>query len=94
MQFATEEGQTLAREGGKLAIAQVIKDTAETLSELVAIAAETNVNNSAYNRAGVRDSLRDLASQLSDIQALAEDINAPRLDFYTNDRRSLNPSEN
>ncbi|WP_088889056.1 hypothetical protein [Leptolyngbya ohadii] len=79
MSFATTEGQSLARDGGRLAIAEIIEETAGLLAALVDSAAEQNVSNSAFRRAGVRDVLRDLASQLEEVRDLAAAIHPPEL---------------
>lgn len=58
LHFATFEGQSLAREGGKLAISQVVKETAEDLANLVKATSYAKIENSAFNRAGVESTLR------------------------------------
>lgn len=79
LHFATFEGQSLAREGGKLAISQVVKETAEDLANLVKATSYAEIKNSAFKRAGVKASLRDLASQLSEVKDLAGQLYPPSL---------------
>ncbi|MBW4639081.1 MAG: hypothetical protein KME05_12755 [Gloeocapsa sp. UFS-A4-WI-NPMV-4B04] len=79
LHFATFEGQSLAREGGKLAISQVVKETAEDLANLVKATSYAEIKNSAFKRAGVKASLRDLASQLREVKNLAGQLYPPSL---------------
>lgn len=73
-EFATFEGQALAKGGGKLAIAEVVKETAKQIADVVNAASDVKINNSAFDRAGVRDSLKDLAAQLRVVEALAKQV--------------------
>lgn len=82
LHFATFEGQALAREGGKLAISQVVKETAEDLANLVKATSYAEIKNSAFKRAGVKASLRDLASQLREVRDLAGHLYPPSLTSY------------
>lgn len=82
LHFATFEGQSLAREGGKLAISQVVKETAEDLANLVRATSYAEIKNSAFKRAGVKASLRDLASQLREVSDLARQLHPPKLNSY------------
>jgi hypothetical protein len=79
LRFATEEGPTLARSGGKLGIANVIAETAERLMILLQAASYTPVRNSAFRRAGVVRALRDLAFQTYQVQRLAEELIPPSI---------------
>lgn len=79
LRFATEEGPTLARSGGKLGIANVIAETAERLMILLQAASYTPVRNSAFRRAGVVRALRDLAFQTYQVQRLAAELIPPSL---------------
>jgi hypothetical protein len=82
LHFATFEGQALAREGGKLAISQVVKETAEGLANLVRATSYAEIKNSAFKRAGVKASLRDLASQLREVSDFAGHLYPPSLTAY------------
>lgn len=82
LHFATFEGQALAREGGKLAISQVVKETAADLANLVKATSYAEIKNSAFKRAGVKASLRDLASQLREVSDLAGQLHPPKLNSY------------
>ncbi|AUT00240.1 hypothetical protein CLI64_07510 [Nostoc sp. CENA543] len=82
-EFATFEGQALAKGGGKLAIAEVVKETAKQLADLVTATSDAPISHSAFKRAGVIDSLKDLADQLREVSTLAgqvkreQNINVP-----------------
>lgn len=77
MRFATQEGPMLARSGGKIGIAQSLKGTADRLMILVQAASFVPVQNTAYRRAGVTRSLKDLAFQLYQVKRLAEELIPP-----------------
>ena len=77
--FATEEGPTLARSGGKLGIANAIANTATKLMILIQAASYVPVGNTAYNRAGAIRALRDLAFQTYQVKRLAEELIPPLL---------------
>lgn len=83
--FGAEEGPTLAKAGGKLAIAQAIGSTAEKLMILVQAASFTPVRNSAFRREGVLRALRDLAFQLYQVQRLAKEIIPPSTTYQPDD---------
>jgi hypothetical protein len=83
--FGAEEGPTLAKAGGKLAIAQAIGGTAEKLMILVQAASFTPVRNSAFRREGVLRALRDLAFQLYQVQRLAKEIIPPSTTYQPDD---------
>ena len=83
--FATEEGPSLARAGGKLGISEVIAHTAEKLMILVQAASFTPVRNTAFQREGVKRALRDLAFQLYRVQYLAEEVKAPTIGYQPDD---------
>ncbi len=77
--FATEEGPTLARSGGKLGIANAITNTATKLMILIQAASYVPVGNTAYHRAGAIRALRDLAFQTYQVKRLAEELIPPLL---------------
>lgn len=85
MRFATEEGPTLARSGGKIGIANVIAETAERLMILLQAASYTPARNSAFRRAGVIRALRDLAFQTYQVQRLAEELIPPSISGQADD---------
>ncbi|MCU0525851.1 MAG: hypothetical protein MUF72_13595 [Elainella sp. Prado103] len=85
MSFATEEGPTLARSGGKLGIANVLADTAERLMILLQAASYVPVKNSAFRREGVLRALRDLAFQTYQVQQLAKALIPPSLTGQADD---------
>lgn len=77
MSFATQEGPALARSGGKIGIAKSLKETADRLMILVQAASYVPVPNTAYRRAGVTRSLKDLAFQLHQVKRLAQELIPP-----------------
>ncbi len=83
--FATEEGPTLAKSGGKLGIAKVIAKTAEKLMILLQAASFVPVRNSAFRRAGVLRALRDLAFQTYQVQRLAKELIPPSISGQPDD---------
>lgn len=85
MRFATEEGPTLARSGGKLGIANVIAKTAEKLMILLQAASYVPVRNSAFRRAGALRALRDLAFQTYQVQRLAQELIPPSISGQPDD---------
>jgi hypothetical protein len=96
MSFATQEGPALARSGGKIGIAKSLKETADRLMILVQAASYVPVPNTAYRRAGVTRSLKDLAFQLHQVKRLAQELIPPLTSSRTIDaddaidqRRSL-----
>lgn len=94
MRFASEEGPTLARSGGKLGIANVIAKTAERLMILLQAASYVPVRNSAFRRAGALRALRDLAFQTYQVQRLAQELIPPSISGQPDDvgdRRTLPP---
>jgi hypothetical protein len=96
MRFATEEGPTLARSGGKLGIANVIAKTAEKLMILLQAASYVPVRNSAFKRAGALRALRDLAFQTYQVQRLAQELIPPSISGQPDDvgdRRTLPPAQ-
>ena len=79
MRFATEEGPTLARSGGKLGIAKAIAKTSKTLMILLQAASYVPVPNNAFRREGVKRALRDLAIQTYRVKQLADELIPPLL---------------
>lgn len=77
MSFATQEGPALARSGGKIGIARSLKETADRLMILVQAASFVPVPNTAYRRAGVTRSFKDLAFQLYQVKRLAQELIPP-----------------
>jgi hypothetical protein len=74
---ATKEWPALAKDGGKLGIAKTIAETADKLMILVQAASYAPVRNSAFRRAGVVRSLRDLAFQIYQVKRLASALILP-----------------
>jgi hypothetical protein len=85
IRFATEEGPTLARSGGKLGIANVIAKTAQKLMILLQAASYVPVRNSAFRRAGALRALRDLAFQTYQVQRLAQELIPPSISGQPDD---------
>ncbi|MDJ0674141.1 MAG: peptidoglycan-binding domain-containing protein [Calothrix sp. MO_167.B42] len=79
MRFATEEGPTLARSGGKLGIAKAIAKTSKTLMILLQASSYVPVLNNAFRREGVKRALRDLAFQTYRVKQLADELIPPLL---------------
>jgi hypothetical protein len=97
MRFATEEGPTLARSGGKLGIAKAIAETARDLMILLQAASFVPIQNTAFKRAGVVRALRDLAFQTYQVQRLAKELIPPSLSGQRDDIKvspSLLPNNN
>ncbi|MBD2578462.1 hypothetical protein [Oscillatoria sp. FACHB-1406] len=90
MRFATQEGPALARSGGKIGIARSLKDTADRLTILVQAASFVPVPNSAYRRAGVTRSFKDLAFQLYQVKRLAQELIPPITSLRAIDAGDLN----
>jgi hypothetical protein len=75
--FATQEGPMLARSGGKIGIAKSLAETSDRLMILVQAASFVPVQNTAYQRAGVVRSLKDLAFQIYQVKRLAKELLPP-----------------
>ncbi|RMG06593.1 MAG: hypothetical protein D6728_18325 [Cyanobacteria bacterium J055] len=88
--FATKEGPTLARMGGKLGVAKVLAQTADRLMVLVQAASYAPVQNAAFKRQGVICALRDLAFQLYEVKRLARELIPPTIgDRDADDSRDI-----
>lgn len=85
MGFATTEGPTLARSGGKLGIAKAIAKTSKTLMILLQASSYVPVLNNAFRREGVKRALRDLAFQTYRVKQLADELIPPLLSGESDD---------
>jgi len=77
MRFATQEGPSLARSGGKIGIAKSLAQTADKLMILMQAASYVPVPNTAFRRAGVIRAMKDLAFQLYQVKRLAQELIPP-----------------
>jgi len=71
--FASEEGPTLVREGGRRGVI-VIQPTAKRLQRLLLGAAQAPAQHIGFSRPGVRRSLVELASQLGQVERLSSEL--------------------
>jgi len=85
MGFATTEGPTLARSGGKLGIAKAIAKTSKTLMILLQASSYVPIPNNAFRREGVKRALRDLAFQTYRVKQLADELIPPLLSGESDD---------
>lgn len=86
---ATKEWPAIAKDGGKLGIAKTIAETAEKLMILVQAASYIPIRNSAFKRAGVLRSLRDLAFQIYQVKRLASALISPLPPYFIDDRDDI-----
>ena len=86
---ATKEWPAIAKDGGKLGIAKTIAETAERLMILVQAASYIPLRNTAFNRAGVLRSLRDLAFQIYQVKRLASALISPIPPYFIDDRDDI-----
>ena len=77
MRFATQEGPSLAKAGGKIGIAKSLAQTADKLMILMQAASYVPVPNTAFRRAGVIRAMKDLAFQLYQVKRLAQELIPP-----------------
>ncbi len=77
MRFATQEGPSLAKSGGKIGIAKSLAQTADKLMILMQAASYVPVPNTAFRRAGVIRAMKDLAFQLYQVKRLAQELIPP-----------------
>lgn len=77
IRFATQEGPSLARSGGKIGIAKSLAQTADKLMILMQAASYVPVPNTAFRRAGVIRAMKDLAFQLYQVKRLAQELIPP-----------------
>jgi hypothetical protein len=71
--FATEEGPTLIREGGRRGV-QAIEPVAVRLALLVKAASQISIRHIAFTRTRVRRALSELADQLKEVADLAQQV--------------------
>lgn len=71
--FATDEGPTLMQQGGRPGV-EAVRPIAGQLQRLVESAARADAPHIAFSRTRVRRALRELASQLGQVERLASEL--------------------